>query len=154
MQINRTTDYAIRILTILAQEKRIVSSAEIAKNMKLSQRYIIGIAKKLRENGYVKVGHGIVGGYSLNCPPHEITLLDIIVLMEGKITISRCLTADVHCDGLPCVLHGAYSLLQSLVEDCLQTLTLEMLITKPVNAWSNEVIMILCKRYQQELNFA
>ena len=46
MQINKTTDYALRILICLGQENRTLSSSKIANNMRISQRYLLSIAKK------------------------------------------------------------------------------------------------------------
>jgi len=152
MQINRTTDYALRILIYLGQENRIVSSSEIANGMRISQRYLFSIAKKLKKRGYIKVRFGPDGGYSIAKPLHTVSLYDILILMEGTITVSRCLTQENHCEDKPCVLHDAYSFLQDIIECYTQNLTIDMLVGKPVDTWHKAIINNLdeVRRQHQE----
>ena len=135
IQLNRTTDYALRILVYLGQNNRFVPSSEMANNMKISQRYLLSIAKKLKEHGYIKAGLGSDGGYVLAKALYQITMYDVVVLMEGSIIISRCLTFANHCEGHPCVLHAAYSFLQSILENYLHNLTVDMLVNHPKDNW-------------------
>lgn len=74
MQINRTTDYALRILICLGKENRTVPSSEIAKSMRISQRYLLSIARGLKDQGYINVGFGPDGGYSVARPLNLISL--------------------------------------------------------------------------------
>lgn len=143
MQINRTTDYALRILICLGQENRTVSSSEIASKMKMSQRYLLNISRGLKEQGYINVGFGPDGGYSLAKPLNKISLYEIITLMEGTVTISRCLLQENHCDGTPCVLHDAYSFLQDIIECYLRSLTIDMLVNQPMDSWQRTIIVNL-----------
>lgn len=140
MQINRTTDYALRILICLGRANRIVPSSEIASSMKISQRYLLSIARGLKNQGYIKVGFGPDGGYSLAKPLNTISLYEIIILMERTVTISRCLTQENHCEGKPCVLHDAYSFLQDIIECYLHNLTIDMLVNQHVNTWQKTII--------------
>lgn len=150
MQINRTTDYALRILYYLGCEKRVIPSSEMAKNMKISQRYLLSIAKELKDHEYIKVGMGSIGGYSLAKSLKEITLYDVIENMEGEIIISRCRLPNNHCVAEHCVFHDAYSLLQDMLKCYLKTLTLEMLMNYPVDDWQNVTMGKLCGMYQRQ----
>ena len=77
--------------------------------MGISQRYLLSVAYKLKENKYIDVGLGSDGGYTLARPMDQITLYDVIAMMEGKIIILPCLTQEKHYgDGGPCVLHSMY----------------------------------------------
>ena len=140
MQINRTTDYALRILICLGRENRTVASSEIAKNMKMSQRYLLSIARGLKDQGFINVGFGPDGGYSLAKPLNDITLYDIIKLMEGTVTISRCLIQENHCEETPCVLHNGYSFLQDIIECYLRNLTIDMLVNQSTDTWQKTII--------------
>jgi len=124
----------------LAQQKRVVSSSEMSSMMNISQRYVLSISKKLCDDGYVSVGYGLRGGYSVAKPLEDISLYDIIMLMEGSIPISRCQTKENHCEDTPCLLHCSYCLLESIIKKYLCSLTLEMLVEQPVSTWQNTVM--------------
>lgn len=58
MQLNLTTDYAIRTALFLAKEQRIVSSQEISVAMHIPQAYLLKIAKVLAEAGILQAHRG------------------------------------------------------------------------------------------------
>lgn len=149
MQINRTTDYALRMLLYLGREKRPVFSSEIANNMKISRRYILSIARDLKSQGYIKSGMGIDGGYTLAKSLDQITLYEIVVFMEGSFTISRCLMQDNHCDDEACVLHEAYNFLQNILECYFGNLTLDALLVYPAEKWQRIIMDKLNDMHRQ-----
>ena len=97
MQLNATTCYAMQIVLYLARNKRIVSSAELAESLKVSQRYTLKIAGLLRDGGLTDVQAGMRGGYSLTREASEISAYDVITLMEGEMSILECLTPNPDC---------------------------------------------------------
>ncbi len=149
MQLNKTTDYALRILFYLGGENRVVPSSEMAKRLKISPRYLLSVAKKLKGHGFISATMGTGGGYSLIQPLNEITLYDVITTMEGKIILSRCCQQGTHCDDGPCILHDAYGFLESILERYLQSLTLDMLINIPINEWHSDIMKKLYTMYCQ-----
>ena len=132
MPLNQTTDYALRILIYLGQEKRVVPSSEMAKTIGRSQRYLLSVARKLKQHEYINVVFGPAGGYLLARPLDQIILHDVIVLMEGSTAVSHCMEQEGHCgEEKPCILHNMYSSLQAIVENYLRNLTVDMLINHP-----------------------
>ena len=87
MQLNQSTDYAIRMILYLAQAAQTVPSSKLSAALGISSRYLLQIGARLRDAGMVRVSYGNLGGYVLAKSPREITLLDIIILMEGNILI-------------------------------------------------------------------
>ncbi len=150
MQINKTTDYALRIIHYLCQEKRIVPSSEMAKSLHVSQRYLLSIAKKLKSHGYIAVSMGSGGGYSLSMPLSNIILYDIITALEGNIVLSRCRLPNNYCGIKACILDDAYDFLQSILERYLQTLTIEMLMEHSIDEWQNVIMSELCNMYRKQ----
>lgn len=51
MQLNITTDYAIRIVIYLAIKEKLTTSKEISEAMFILERYIGKITRKLKEQG-------------------------------------------------------------------------------------------------------
>ena len=62
MLITRETDYALRILRTLQNEKQL-TAAEIAKEEQIPQQFAYKILKKLKTGHLVNIYRGITGGY-------------------------------------------------------------------------------------------
>lgn len=87
-----TTDYAIRIIrTIYMEEGEIVNTAIISEKEHISQGVIMKILKLLRDADFVSSHQGrgdISGGFSLKRGLKELTLYDVILAMEGPVTLT------------------------------------------------------------------
>jgi Rrf2 family nitric oxide-sensitive transcriptional repressor len=130
VQLNITTDYAIRAMVYLAEEKRMVTGVEIANKMQIPPAYLVTIMKTLREAQFVTVKRGSVGGYTLAKPLDKISLWDIITVMEGNIQFNvdhgNDLFSQQTATGMGQV-RQVYRSLQSNLEERLRAVTLEQL---------------------------
>ena len=97
MQLKLTTDYAIRTVVYLATQSGITSVAEIGSKMGISENYLMKVLKALKDAGLVAGYQGKRGGYAISKKPEEISLWDIVEVMEGTTKINRCLEADGFC---------------------------------------------------------
>ena len=97
MQLNVTTDYAIRIVLYLAIKDRVVNSSEIAKAMGIPPTYIMKITRTLKQANILSEKRGVDGGFMLNRAPEKLTLLEIISALEKTVNINRCLEEDEYC---------------------------------------------------------
>lgn len=66
MQLNVTTDYAIRMTLFLAILGTPMGSEDISKQMGIPKQMIAQIAKPLRDAGIIATKRGVGGGFSLN----------------------------------------------------------------------------------------
>ena len=88
MKISAKVDYACRVLAELA---RLHGSAELAQIEHLSrvehvpQNFLAQILSELRNGGLITSRRGIQGGYALARPPDQISLFDIISIIDGEI---------------------------------------------------------------------
>lgn len=131
MQLKLTTDYAIRILIYMAEKQSLVTSIEIADNMAIPQNYILKIMSKLRNNGLVTAQNGLGGGFILAKKPEDITLYDVISLMEKTIKMNRCLESDGHCSRCAtkhCPVHKYFEEMQRKWENHLESTTIASLL--------------------------
>ena len=87
MWLNASTDYAIRMLICLSRASGAVSSSKLSRAIGVSPRYLLQIGARLRDAGFVHVGHGSAGGYQLSCPPSKISLMDVIKAMYRKCNV-------------------------------------------------------------------
>lgn len=97
MQLNITTDYAIRIVLYLGQCTQTASAAQIAEDMCIPRGYLEKILRKLKKESYISADLGAKGGYRLNKGLEDITLGELIRLMENTVKMNRCLEKDEYC---------------------------------------------------------
>ena len=131
MQLNITTDYAIRIVYYLALQKENVTASELASVLKIPVSYISKITKKLKAAGIVQACEGIKGGYALVKNPEIISLFDIVSSMEVTMKINRCLESDGFCSRNAtdyCNVHKALLKVQRTYEDALKSVSIADLI--------------------------
>ena len=98
MQIQASTDYALRILQYLDQHKNELPTAmTISKAVGITYPFFIKIATQLKQSGLLYAVQGRNGGYSLNKPATEINIYDVFLAIEGPLEINRCLKEDGVC---------------------------------------------------------
>ena len=94
MALNLATDYAIRALVALAQNKeKQMKVSEIAKQENISSTYLNKILQKLSKNKLVSTRSGVNGGVTLSRNPNKITLKEVVMAMQGK-NLLRCIKCD------------------------------------------------------------
>ena len=97
MQLNVTTDYAIRIVLYLAAKGGVVNSSEIAHAMGIPPTYIMKVTKTLKNAKILSERRGVDGGFVLSRDPQQLSLLDIVTALEKTVNINRCLEEDEYC---------------------------------------------------------
>lgn len=121
MQLQITTDYAIRIMGYLYQRNSQLSTAsDMAKQLGITYQYFMKVINRLKRAGLVNSVQGCNGGYQLNGNTDEITLYDIISVMEGEIIINKCLEPEGFCSReatMTCPVHKLfYSVQEEIIE--------------------------------------
>jgi Rrf2 family protein len=61
--------------------------ADIAVRQNISARYLEQIAAELKRNDIIKSVRGAHGGYRLNVAPDDITLNELLTILEGDLRI-------------------------------------------------------------------
>ena len=99
MQLNITTDYAIRFLLCMGDTGAPVTGSTVAEQAKIPPKYLLKIARKLREAGLLGTVTGAKGGYYPRKDLAQITLSEVLMIMEPTIKLNRCLEPDACCTG-------------------------------------------------------
>lgn len=92
MKLSVKVNYACRVL---AQIARLHGTGELAHVESLAHaedvpaNYLAQILSELRDGGLITSRRGKQGGYALARPPEQITLFDIVKLIEGEILDSN-----------------------------------------------------------------
>ncbi len=96
MQLKKSTDYALRIILCLGNRAEGASSKEIAKEVDIPNKYLLGLCRILKQKGLIRTQRGVNGGYKLNRDLDEITLYDIVVAMEEIDVMKVCLEEEYY----------------------------------------------------------
>jgi Rrf2 family protein len=75
-----------------------IQLGEIAKRQKISLKYLEQIIRPLKKADYVKSFRGAKGGHMLNKPPDEITVGEIVAVLEGGDTLIQCDQDPATCE--------------------------------------------------------
>ncbi len=89
-QLSTKTHYGVAALIDLAnaQENSLVRIKDIVDNRNISKSYLEQIFNRLAKFGVVKSVRGNRGGYELAKSPRDVTLFEIIEILEGPLEIS------------------------------------------------------------------
>lgn len=87
MEISSQARYGLRALMYLAanDDSKAIPLREISEKQNISERYLEQLFAKLKKADLVKSVRGAYGGYLLNQTPEEITVADILKILEGPV---------------------------------------------------------------------
>lgn len=88
MKLSVKVDYACRVLVQLARRQGADGLAhieELARIEAVPATYLVQILSELRNGGLISSRRGKQGGYALAKPTNEISLYDIVTLIEGDV---------------------------------------------------------------------
>lgn len=84
------------------------------------------IFQRLSKSGLLRSVRGANGGFSLGKPAREITMREIIEVLEGPIALNRCLLREGECEEEKgCPLHRVWEEAQQRLLDILDRTTIE-----------------------------
>ena len=85
--ITSKSPYAVRALAELARRggPAPVPIGEIARARDLPLQFLEGLFASLRRAGILQSQRGVKGGYSFARPPAEVTVLEVVELLEGEL---------------------------------------------------------------------
>ncbi|MFF0308791.1 RrF2 family transcriptional regulator [Streptosporangium sp. NPDC004379] len=85
MRVSARTQYALRAVAELAATgPGPVPAEKVAAAQNIPRRFLDNILLQLRRAGLIHSQRGPDGGYWLARPPEEITLADVIMVIEGR----------------------------------------------------------------------
>jgi len=135
MSLSQKCQYAVRAILELSKryQQGAVPASEVAAAQAVPQRFLEVILNELKPTGLVDSRRGVQGGFYLSRPPREITVGQVIRLVEGPLDPVRCMSdPDADC----CPLRGTCSLLEiwrrakQAVEDVYDSTTFQDLVDR------------------------
>jgi len=97
MRITNESDYAVRIVYVLATKNGITSAKDISDISGVTLRFALKILRKLTGAGIVASQKGASGGYMLAKAAEEISLGEVIEVIDGPMCINNCIDSEFVC---------------------------------------------------------
>lgn len=134
MRITLESDYALRIVTALAEKGSRVDAKTLSTQTSVTPRFALKILHKLAVANIVRSYKGVGGGYVLDVSPSELTLKTVIELIDGPIAIARCIESEGGCalnhDKTACTYHHIFDSLSLHLASKLDKITIQDVIDK------------------------
>ena len=134
MRITLESDYALRIISTIAESEDIIDAATIADKTSVSLRFALKILHKLVGGDIISSYKGRVGGYKLKVPADKITLKTVIELIDGPIAIVRCLENGESCsmnkEKTACIYHHIFDKISFDLASKLSKITIADVLNK------------------------
>ncbi len=134
MRITLESDYALRILSALAVHNEVIDAKTLSDETSVTPRFTLKILHKLVQGELVSSYKGASGGYRLRVPAENITLKQVIELIDGPIAIVRCLESSEACslnkDKTACIYHHIFDTISIDVAKKLAAITIGDVINK------------------------
>jgi Rrf2 family transcriptional regulator, iron-sulfur cluster assembly transcription factor len=126
MNFNKTTEYALRILSLMAaDDTKLYSADEIFQNLNIPYRYLRKQLTILSKSGLMLSVQGIKGGYKLAKKNEDISLLDIISASGEDFISNMCFFGIRECTfGQKCAMHDKWAVVKENIRQVLKTTTL------------------------------
>ncbi|HSP56546.1 MAG TPA: Rrf2 family transcriptional regulator [Dehalococcoidia bacterium] len=152
MRLSTKGDYATRVLLELsvAEGPNALSVHELAARTGISAKYLEQIMMRLRAAQIVRSHRGVNGGYELARGPEDVTVGEVIRLMDGPLAPSPCASQSAHvpCPAYRCpmetgcVLRGLWLDVRDAISDVLDRTTFAELAERQRSSRRREVYAI------------
>ena len=131
--ITRATDYAIRVLLYLSKKPygELSTKKEVSERCGIPVSFLAKIVQILSKQRLINIKKGAQGGYILSKKPENITLLEVIEIMEGKIFLNQCIKEKEICEFYSnCAIHKMWDNLTEKLREELKRVNFQDLAQK------------------------
>lgn len=130
MDISRKTDYALRMLSMLAEnEGNLLSVRSAAESVDVPYSFARSIQHGLVQAGIIESLRGVRGGMRLKVDPKDLTIRQIVEAVQGPLVMNDCTAEDGVCPRMEgCYYHLLWVGAQELLRNYLDSVTLDDVI--------------------------
>lgn len=119
----------------------------IAQKQGISEQYLEQIFSSLKKAGLIKSVRGAQGGYLLVKEAKDITVGDILTVLEGPVSLSDCVLDEDACENSNvCVTKVVWEKMKKGIEDVIDSITLQNMIDDHnKNKLENDITNLIIK---------
>lgn len=133
MHISRAGEYGVLGLLHLVRQPagQPVMIDAVSRDESIPKSFLAKIFQDLAKSGILRSQRGAGGGFALARPADQITVLDIIEAIDGKIALQRCLGEVPDCDKRDnCALCSLFEEAQHSLKEIFGRTTLQQLAAR------------------------
>lgn len=139
MKISTRGRYGMKAMVDLANhldDNKYVSLKSIAERQGIPENYLEQLMATLKKSGVIKSTRGAQGGYMLNKDPKDISVGDLIKILEGSLALLDCLEnqppkkkcGKANCN--KCVIRDAWEIINDKLIEAANSISLYDLVDK------------------------
>ena len=128
MQLSNSSQYAIRILAYMADQKDsgLMNATELAATLYIPYKFLTKIMTELVKAGLVISIRGREGGYKFKKKTSEIMVSDILDVFNDSVKDEQCVLGIGFCNGIcKCALHDQWMEPKHLLQKMFRESSLE-----------------------------
>lgn len=133
--ISNKCKYAIKALTYIArnsESNKSVMTADIAREQNIPRKFLEIILRDLRNNRILESRRGKDGGFRLLRPAEEISLTEIMRIIDGPIAMLPCVSLNYYrscdeCEEEVCEIKGVFEQVRDRTLEVLNGKTIKSL---------------------------
>ncbi|MBU1002129.1 MAG: Rrf2 family transcriptional regulator [Proteobacteria bacterium] len=130
MKLSTRSRYGTRMLLDIAENSngKPVSVSDISKRLGVSVKYLEQLIRPLKRGGYLDSVRGPKGGHVLTKSPSEITVGEVVRLLEGGINLTDCVGDQEFCTRSPqCNVRNVWVEATKAMNDILDSITISQI---------------------------
>ncbi|PCJ19768.1 MAG: hypothetical protein COB02_06145 [Candidatus Cloacimonadota bacterium] len=130
MYYSKSAEYAIRALTVMSTffDGKYFQVKQITRMEEISPTYLSKILRDLTKAGILNSVRGPAGGFSLARPAEDISLKEVVEVIDGCKIFDGCLLGDMKCgDRDPCEMHDSFEPIRLKISTCFKSCNFKLL---------------------------
>ena len=144
MKISTKGRYGLKALVDIAMysNSEVVTLKSISERQNISEGYLEQIFSTLRKSGLVIGRKGAQGGYTLSKPINEITIGEILRVLEGDLVLVDVKDINIVDNLEKCINNNLWDVINKNINDYFDSINLEDLVNKYKSESNNFVYFI------------
>ena len=144
MKVSTKGRYGLKALVDIAMysNSEVVTLKSISERQNISEGYLEQIFSTLRKSGLVIGRKGAQGGYSLSKPINEITIGEILRVLEGELVLVDVNNISTVDNLENCINQNLWNVINKNINDYFDSINLEDLVNKYKSESHNFVYII------------
>ncbi len=125
VKVSEGASIALHGMALIARKKsQRLTVKKIAQTLNVSQTHLAKVFQQLQKSGLVHSVRGPAGGFELKKNPEDITFLDILQVIEGKIELGGCPFNKDYCAFDKCIFSNELNRLTKEIYDTFKNMRL------------------------------
>jgi Rrf2 family protein len=130
MKLSTKGRYGVKAMVELAVNygSEPISIKKISESQNISEYYLEQLFSTLRKADLIKSIRGAQGGYVLSREPKDITIAEVMYVLEGPVEIADCIEDDSCNNTDCCATRLLWSKIKNSIDEVMESITLQDIV--------------------------